>query len=138
MSNEEVVEDSGVIQIWENLPTANKAVSVASVVLYLLTGVLALGTMSIVPWYITVGLLVWPMMVIAWLAVIWVLFALVSVASVLFQGKISASTARARWAQRLAKTIVFVPTVIGGALAVVDVFAKEIFQGDEDCQSCNE
>jgi hypothetical protein len=132
-SNEESVteeEITSVIQIWENLPSVNKAVSVASVVLYMFTSVISMITVGIVPWYITIGFLMWPMVVIAWLVVIWALFAIIAIASVLFQGKITASTARSRWVMRIAKTILFVPTVIGSALAVVDVFATEIFQED--------
>ena len=128
--NEPVIEDEGVTQIWENLPSVNKAMSVASVVLYMFTFVISMATMGTVPWYITVGFLVWPMVIIVWLLGIWALFAIISVASVLFQGKISASTAKSRWAMRIIKTILFVPTVIGSALAVVDVFANEIFQED--------
>lgn len=132
MANDEMDDEevTSVIQIWENLPSVNKAVSVASVVLYMITSMTSLITVGIAPWYITIGFLVWPMVVIAWLVAIWALFAIIAIASVLFQGKISASTAKSRWAMRIAKTVLFVPTVIGSALAVVDVFATEIFQED--------
>ena len=123
-------EITSVIQIWENLPSVNKAISVASVILYMFTSMISLATAGIVPWYVTIGFIVWPMVVIAWLVAIWALFAIIAIASVLFQGKITASTAKSRWSMRIAKTVLFVPTVIGSALAVVDVFATEIFQED--------
>jgi len=120
----------GVLQIWENLPSTNKAISVAAIVIYMITFVLSLGTMGAVSWYVTIGFIVWPMVVIAWLVGIWALFAIISVASVLFQGKIDTKTAKARWILRIVKTIVFAPTVIGSSLAVVDVFTTEIFEED--------
>lgn len=125
-----VDEREGVLQIWENLPSSNKALSIASVILYMFTTAISLATMGEVPWYITMGFVAWPLLIVVWLVVIWVMFAILSIASVLFQGKISASTARSRWILRIVKTIIFIPTVIGSALAVVDVFANEIFTED--------
>lgn len=122
---------TSVTEIWDNLPSINKAVSVALIVLYAITFVGSIFLVREAPWYITVGLVVWPMIAVAWIAGIWAMFAIISAVAIVFQGKISASTARALWAQRIAKSVLFVPTVIGSALAVVDVFAAEIFQKEE-------
>jgi hypothetical protein len=120
-------DSSDVLELWNNLPAAARGVSIAGIVLYLFTFVAAFGFGNIYPWYVTIGLFVWPLVVIVWLLVIWLGFAVFSVAVLLTSKRITPKDARGEMFNRLVKTIVFVPTIIGTCLTLVDAFVSDIF-----------
>ena len=117
-------EDDGVLAIWNNLPGTAKGVSIAGILLYVCTFALAFWLQGL-PWYIMAGLLFWPLIVIAWLLLIAVAFAVFSVSALLTNDK---SMYRKKLVERVVKTVVFIPTVIGTALTLVDAFASDIFE----------
>jgi hypothetical protein len=121
---EEYSED--VLDIWNNLPGTAKGVAIAGIVMYIFTFLLAVGIPSL-PWFVIILLLVWPLVVVAWLLIIGVGFAVFSVAALLTSDKITKEQQRKILVNRIIKTVIFIPTVIGTALTLVDAFASDIF-----------
>lgn len=122
-------ENEDVITLWENLSSTVRGTAVAGIVTYLFTLAIALGLGEYIPWLATVILIVWPLVVIAWVVVIWVAFAAFSVARVLVGGDSAIKNKDPK--KLLLKTVIFIPTVIGTALTVVNVFASDIFSSEE-------
>jgi hypothetical protein len=114
--------EAGVLDLWNNLPGTPKAVSVAGIVFYLFSVAFSVGYGDVFPWYVSILLFVWPLIIVAWLLVILIAFIIISSARVLFAGKSLKDPS-----ETFVKIVVFVPTVIGTALTVVDVFFNDIF-----------
>jgi hypothetical protein len=123
-------ESDDVLDIWNNLPGTAKGVSIAGIVMYILTFVAAVGV-PYLPWFIVILLLVWPLIVVAWLLLIGICFAIFSVAALLTSDKIAKEQQRKVLTSRVIKTVIFIPTVIGTALTLVDAFASDIFSKTE-------
>jgi hypothetical protein len=119
-------DSEDVLNLWDNLPPVAKGISVAGIITYIATLLFAVATQGYISWYATMGLLIWPLILIAWLIVIWLAIAVFSAARVLVgEKKIGDSR------KMLLKTVIFVPTVIGTALTVVEVFVSDVFSSPE-------
>jgi hypothetical protein len=117
-----------VLDLWNNLPASAKGISIAGIVFYIFTFMVAAACSATLPWYVTVGLFIWPLIIVVWLLIIWTVFVIFSIANVLLGKKRAQEDPR----KSFTKVIVFVPTVIGTALTVVDVFFNDIFSTPEE------
>lgn len=121
-----------VLDLWNNLPAQARGISVTGIITYLFTFVFAAFSDRLglaLSNQVTIGLMIWPLIIVAWLLVVWLALAIFSGARILLEGD---KEKRAEVSRQVMKTIIFVPTVIGTALTVVDVFVRDVFSSSED------
>lgn len=123
-------ERSDVIDLWDNLPPLTKGVSVAGVILYIFTLLSGIGFSGSIPFYIFLFCLIWPIILIVWIVIIWIGFAIIISARLLIGKQITTKNVRAEFSDNLTRTVIFVPTVIGTMISVVEVFATDVFGKD--------
>lgn len=119
-------DSEDVLTLWDNLSPLVRGTSIAGIVTYIATLLFAIGVRDFIPWYVTIGLLIWPLILVVWLLVIWLAIAVFSTASVLAGEKKMGDSRK-----MLLKAVIFVPTVIGTALTIVEVFVSDVFSRED-------
>jgi hypothetical protein len=120
-----------VLDLWNNLPPQARGISVTGIITYLFTLIFAMFSDRlglVLPGQVAIGLMIWPLIIVAWLLVVWLALAIFSGARILLEGR---KERRAEAGRQVMKTIIFVPTVIGTALTVVDVFVRDVFSSED-------